>query len=61
MAKAATQRGEYKMMYLVEGRNPKETRGQYVLTKEAAYAILEEMKQDFIKVNILMIVFFNIF
>ncbi|MBR2248297.1 MAG: hypothetical protein IJ880_14960 [Bacilli bacterium] len=40
------------MMYLVEGRNPKETRGQYVLTKEAAYAILEEMKQDFIKVNI---------
>ena len=40
------------MMYLVEGRNPKETRGQYVLTKEAAYAILEEMKQDFLKVNI---------
>lgn len=40
------------MMYLVEGRNPKETRGQYVLTKESAYAILEEMKQDFLKVNI---------
>lgn len=40
------------MMYLVEGRNPKETRGQYVLTKESAYAILEEMKQDFQKVNI---------
>ena len=41
-----------KMMYLVEGRNPKETRGQYVLSIESAYAILEEMKQDFIKVNI---------
>lgn len=40
------------MMYLVEGRNSKETRGQYVLTKEAAYAILEEMKEDFFKVNI---------
>lgn len=40
------------MMYLVEGRNPKETRGQYVLSKEAAYAILEEMKKDFLKVNI---------
>ena len=39
-------------MYLVEGRNPKETRGQYVLTKEAAYAILKEMKKDFQKVNI---------
>lgn len=40
------------MMYLVEGRNAHETRGQYVLTKKAAYAILEEMKQDFFKVNI---------
>lgn len=40
------------MMYLVEGRNPKETRGQYVLSIESAYAILEEMKQDFSKVNI---------
>ena len=40
------------MMYLVEGRNAHETRGQYVLSKEAAYAILEEMKQDFLKVNI---------
>lgn len=40
------------MMYLVEGRNPKETRGQYVLSIDSAYAILEEMKQDFQKVNI---------
>ena len=40
------------MMYLVEGRNAHETRGQYVLSKESAYAILEEMKQDFLKVNI---------
>ena len=40
------------MMYLVEGRNPKETRGQYVLSIESAYAIMEEMKQDFQKVNI---------
>ena len=39
-------------MYLVEGRNPKETRGQYVLSIDSAYAILEEMKQDFQKVNI---------
>lgn len=40
------------MMYLVEGRNAHETRGQYVLSKESAYAILEEMKKDFQKVNI---------
>ena len=39
-------------MYLVEGRNAHETRGQYVLSKEAAYAIFKEMKQDFLKVNI---------
>ena len=39
-------------MYLVEGRNAHETRGQYVLSKEAAYAIFEEMKLDFLKVNI---------
>ena len=39
-------------MYVVEGRNQKETRGQYVVTKESAYAIFEEMKQDFPKVNI---------
>ena len=52
MAKTATRKGEYKIMYLVEGRNPKDTKGQYVLTKESAYAIFEEMKQDFPKVNI---------
>lgn len=39
-------------MYLVEGRLNHETRGQYVLSKESAYAIAEEMKNDFPKVNI---------
>lgn len=39
-------------MFLVEGRNPHETRGQYVLSIEAAVAIMEEMKQDFQKVKI---------
>ena len=39
-------------MYLVEGRNLHETRGQYVLTLDSACAIFEEMKQDFQKVNI---------
>ena len=39
-------------MYLIEGRGTHETRGQYVLSKESAYAIFEEMKQDFPKVNI---------
>ena len=40
------------MMYLVEGRNAHETRGQYVLSKEAAHAIFKEMQNDFLKVNI---------
>lgn len=39
-------------MFLVEGRNPHETRGQYVLSIESAVAIMEEMKQDFQKVKI---------
>ena len=40
------------MMYLIEGRGLHETRGQYVLSIESAYAIAEEMKNDFPKVNI---------
>lgn len=45
--------GTWKMtMYLVEGRNLNETRGQYVLTKVSAYSIFEEMKKDFKKVSI---------
>ncbi len=39
-------------MFLVEGRAERETRGQYVLTFDAAYAIFREMKKDFPKVNI---------
>ena len=40
------------MMYLVEGRNQHETRGQYVLSIDAAQAVFREMQSDFYKVSI---------